>query len=584
MLTEDSFRVTIIVPTVIYPEHLASGNDSLYQLTKSFTPNILKYYIAPANQEISIGDLSDLGDENKLTIEAADWQIEAIEDVANRLKAEVNLSLERTILESEADFKIIMSPNLNDNGLYSNNRFSTGFNESRYLEANPDVAEAVNDGVFLSGFAHYVSFGAAEGRFYGGGFSEANYLATNPDVAAAIAEGKLDSGFSHYVNTGSFEQRMGGFLEQMSDADFTISIGVETGLPLLNTGEEMQRIGPHNENTMTKWKQLFTEELGHLIGLEHPWDPSDGDFVVSGPDADQTKSRMGQDILLTDPDFFEALDIYTLALIWGTPNSPSPISLLGPNSGSIDYGNSTVLAGGSTDALITAHLFGGSGDDIFHPNKGDVRLDGGPGIDTVIFSDPKSAYQASASDGSIASARARRSIEDPIADSMFGVTKRIDTTLVDIEILQFSDGIATLDQLNPFPPEEPDIDFSNPDFFTFPSDSGGSHIIGTPSDDVFNMSIVGTGNDIVDGGAGIDQIVYPGQKFEYTATLDFENFPVIYDAVITDFISGRGLINENAFAVDRFISIELFQFSDGIVTLDQLLQNNSFRFPTDDFA
>ena len=98
------------------------------------------------------------------------------------------------------------------------------------------------------------------------------------------------------------------------------------------------------------------------------------------------------------------------------------------------------------------------------------------------------------------------------------------------------------------------------------------------------MSIVGTGNDIVDGGAGIDQIVYPGQKFEYTATLDFENFPVIYDAVITDFISGRGLINENAFAVDRFISIELFQFSDGIVTLDQLLQNNSFRFPTDDFA
>ena len=38
------------------------------------------------------------------------------------------------------------------------------FDEKFYLDANPDVAEAVRSGTFGSGYEHYVQFGASEGR------------------------------------------------------------------------------------------------------------------------------------------------------------------------------------------------------------------------------------------------------------------------------------------------------------------------------------------------------------------------------------------------------------------------------------
>lgn len=39
-----------------------------------------------------------------------------------------------------------------------------GFDEDQYLHTNPDVAEAVNEGAFASGWEHYCQFGQEEGR------------------------------------------------------------------------------------------------------------------------------------------------------------------------------------------------------------------------------------------------------------------------------------------------------------------------------------------------------------------------------------------------------------------------------------
>lgn len=46
----------------------------------------------------------------------------------------------------------------------SKSMFRKEFNEDDYLEANPDVAVAVNKGIFCSGQEHYQKYGKNEGR------------------------------------------------------------------------------------------------------------------------------------------------------------------------------------------------------------------------------------------------------------------------------------------------------------------------------------------------------------------------------------------------------------------------------------
>jgi len=79
------------------------------------------------------------------------------------------------------------------------------FDESWYLLEYPDVAAAVRAGAFASGFAHYVAYGAREGRQASPYFDERYYLAANPDVAAAVRAGTFLSGFEHYVLYGQYE-------------------------------------------------------------------------------------------------------------------------------------------------------------------------------------------------------------------------------------------------------------------------------------------------------------------------------------------------------------------------------------------
>lgn len=79
------------------------------------------------------------------------------------------------------------------------------FPEQAYLQANPDVAAAVQQGLIPSGLSHYTSNGAWEGRQIA---DEQRYLALNPDVAAAVAAGHITAQ-AHMLNFGLSERRPG---------------------------------------------------------------------------------------------------------------------------------------------------------------------------------------------------------------------------------------------------------------------------------------------------------------------------------------------------------------------------------------
>lgn len=81
------------------------------------------------------------------------------------------------------------------------------YDEQFYLNQNPDVNTAVEQGVFANGFDHYMRYGQFEGRDPSQMFDEDNYLAFYPDVANAVEAGFFKSGFDHFTNYGFYEGR-----------------------------------------------------------------------------------------------------------------------------------------------------------------------------------------------------------------------------------------------------------------------------------------------------------------------------------------------------------------------------------------
>ncbi|MCD7109650.1 hypothetical protein LRX75_11395 [Rhizobium sp. DKSPLA3] len=58
------------------------------------------------------------------------------------------------------------------------------FDEDDYLDANPDVRKAVQDGAYKDGLTHFRNVGLKEGRFPGyGSFNWELYLSSHDDLA-----------------------------------------------------------------------------------------------------------------------------------------------------------------------------------------------------------------------------------------------------------------------------------------------------------------------------------------------------------------------------------------------------------------
>ncbi|MDB9527894.1 FG-GAP-like repeat-containing protein [Oscillatoria sp. CS-180] len=132
-------------------------------------------------------------------------------------------------------------------------RLSALFDETYYLSQHGDIAIAVEQGVFSSGFEHFVLSGVAEGRSPSSYYDEAIYFANNTDVAAAVNNGTITSGLIHYLTTGHIENRTASAL--FNPQDYLLNNGdvqaaVEAGAfdsafdHFIEAGAEEGRVSP----------------------------------------------------------------------------------------------------------------------------------------------------------------------------------------------------------------------------------------------------------------------------------------------------------------------------------------------------
>ena len=111
------------------------------------------------------------------------------------------------------------------------------FNTEEYLAANPDVADAFAKGI-INPLDHFLQYGAAEGRApsaayqnVAANFDNDAYLAANTDVAEAVDNGVFASGYEHWVEYGQFEEtRTGAQLTDGTPADEAIGEEATTEL------------------------------------------------------------------------------------------------------------------------------------------------------------------------------------------------------------------------------------------------------------------------------------------------------------------------------------------------------------------
>lgn len=89
------------------------------------------------------------------------------------------------------------------------------FDEASYLDANPDVVNAVATGEVTSARMHFVGYGYFEGRSGVPKVDERWYLANYPDVAAALSAKRIRSASEHFYAVGAAEGRSpNGRMEQ----------------------------------------------------------------------------------------------------------------------------------------------------------------------------------------------------------------------------------------------------------------------------------------------------------------------------------------------------------------------------------
>lgn len=333
-------------------------------------------------------------------------------------------------------------------------------------------------------------------------------------------------------------------------------------------------------NNQSSYNSVFTpgtygpsvliHEIGHLLGLKHPGNYDSGGATVNGPflpastdNGDYTQMSYNEPTTYTINGKFATTamlyDIQAIQYLYGAnmsyhagndvysfTSSNAPLCIWdgggvntfdfsactratiidlnagtfsetapGLNNISIAYGVTiTTAIAGSGGSTIHANalgntLTGGAGNDHFHEGAGNDTIVGGGGTDTVIFSHSYASYQVQRSGDTV-------TVVGDGTDILSG-----------IETLQFSDRVISA------------ADIASLLLQT-----------GTAGNDVLQNAAAA---EQIDGGAGLDTLVYGGVRSGFTVVATGSGFNV------QDKASG---------VVDQLVNVERLQFGDVSVALD----------------
>lgn len=242
-----------------------------------------------------------------------------------------------------------------DNFVYRQVTAENFFNESYYLRRHSDVAVAVSQGFFASGYEHFLAFGEVEGRNPSWRFDNQFYLQEHPDVAAALSRKEIRSGFAHYVQYGRVENRESGgifsrnfYLQKYNDVAVAIAQGF-----VANAWDHFELYG-----------QFEGRDPGPTFNSQF--------YLLKNKDVK----------LAIDQGFFKSAFQHYVEL-GQFENRQGSANVSGT-------GAEAILGSNETDDVLYAaaggsYLISGDGEDVLVAGKGSDVLEGGAGSDEFIF-------------------------------------------------------------------------------------------------------------------------------------------------------------------------------------------------------